>query len=421
MQSWTTPELTPLPASTTPPRLFDTRSGRIAPVTPVEPGHARLYICGITPYDSTHLGHAATYHAADLMRRALVDTGLEVTTAQNITDVDDPLLERAERDGVDWRELAASQVELFSEDMAALRILAPETYRSVSEAMDEIIATVTTLKERGRAYRVPTPDAEGEDWYLDLARDGALGDVSGWSEEQMLEVFAERGGDPDREGKRGRFDPLLWRAEREGEPAWDAGELGRGRPGWHVECVSIAEEGLGLPFDIQAGGSDLVFPHHDLSAAHSIGLGRPFAISYAHAGMVGHEGEKMSKSLGNLVFVHRLVRGGVDPMAIRLVLMAHHYRSDWEWSEAELEEAGRRLDAYRSAARRRDLRPDVVEALRAALREDLDTPTALTVLDAWAEGREVPAVPGTAAPTAEDAPGDVAAAVDALFGITLRA
>ena len=421
MQSWTTPELTPLPASTTPLRLFDTRSGRIAPVTPVEPGHARLYICGITPYDSTHLGHAATYHAADLMRRALVDTGLEVTTAQNITDVDDPLLERAERDGVDWRELAASQVELFSEDMAALRILAPETYRSVSEAMDEIIATVTTLKERGRAYRVPTPDAEGEDWYLDLARDGALGDVSGWSEEQMLEVFAERGGDPDREGKRGRFDPLLWRAEREGEPAWDAGELGRGRPGWHVECVSIAEEGLGLPFDIQAGGSDLVFPHHDLSAAHSIGLGRPFAISYAHAGMVGHEGEKMSKSLGNLVFVHRLVRGGVDPMAIRLVLMAHHYRSDWEWSEAELEEAGRRLDAYRSAARRRDLRPDVVEALRAALREDLDTPTALTVLDAWAEGRELPAAPGTAAPTAEDAPGDVAAAVDALFGITLRA
>ena len=137
--------------------------------------------------------------------------------------------------------------------------------------------------------------------------------------------------------------------------------------------------------------------------------------------MVGHEGEKMSKSLGNLVFVHRLVRGGVDPMAIRLVLMAHHYRSDWEWSEAELEEAGRRLDAYRSAARRRDLRPDVVEALRAALREDLDTPTALTVLDAWAEGRELPAVPGTAAPTAEDAPGDVAAAVDALFGITLRA
>jgi L-cysteine:1D-myo-inositol 2-amino-2-deoxy-alpha-D-glucopyranoside ligase len=423
VQSWTTPELSPLPASTTPLRLFDSRVGRVVPVTPLEPGRARLYVCGITPYDSTHLGHAATYHAADLMRRALVDSGLEVTTAQNITDVDDPLLERADRDGVDWRELAASQVELFSQDMAALRIIAPETYRSVSEAMDEIIATVTALHERGRAYQVPTPDAEGDDWYLDLARDGALGDVSGWTEEQMLEVFAERGGDPDREGKRGRFDPLLWRAERKGEPAWDAGALGRGRPGWHVECVSIAEEGLDLPFDIQAGGSDLVFPHHDLSAAHSIALGRPFAVSYAHAGMVALDGEKMSKSLGNLVFVHRLVREGVDPMAIRLVLMAHHYRSDWEWSATELERAQERLEGYRSAARRRDLRPDVVEALRAALREDLDTPTALAALDAWAEGGELPdGLVGatTAQELPADAPGDVAGAADALFGIALR-
>ena len=301
--------------------------------------------------------------------------------------------------------------------MTALRIIAPETYRSVSEAMDEIIATVDTLRERGRAYQVPTPDAEGDDWYHDLSLDGALGDVSGWTEEQMLDVFADRGGDPDREGKRGRFDPLLWRTEREGEPAWDGGALGRGRPGWHVECVSIAEEGLDLPFDIQAGGSDLVFPHHDLSAAHAVGLGRPFATSYAHAGMVAHEGEKMSKSLGNLVFVHRLVRDGVDPMAIRLVLMAHHYRSDWEWSDAELEVAQQRLEAYRTASRRRDLRPDVVEALRAALRDDLDTPAALAALDAWATGDELPGTAGRELPA--DAPGDVAAAVDALFGITL--
>lgn len=416
MQSWTTPALTPLPASTRPLRLFDTRTGRISPVTPLVPGHARLYVCGITPYDSTHLGHAATYHAADLMRRALVDSGLEVTTAQNITDVDDPLFERADRDGVDWRELADSQVALFSEDMTALRIIAPETYRSVSEAMDEIIATVTALHERGRAYQVDTPDAEGDDWYHDLSVDGALGDVSGWSEEQMLEVFADRGGDPDREGKRDRFDPLLWRAERKGEPAWDGGVLGRGRPGWHVECVSIAEEGLGLPFDIQAGGSDLVFPHHDLGAAHAVGLGRPFATTYAHAGMVAYQGEKMSKSLGNLVFVHRLVREGVDPMAIRLVLMAHHYRSDWEWSDTELEHAAERLAAYRSNARRRDQRPDVVEALRAALRDDLDTPTALAALDSWSAGE---ALEGTATELPADAPGDVAAAVDALFGITL--
>ena len=413
MLSWTSPALRPLPALDVPLRLHDTRTGRIAPIIPLTPGTARLYVCGITPYDSTHLGHAATYHAADLMRRALQDTGLEVEMAQNITDVDDPLLERADRDGVDWRELAASQVELFTSDMEQLRILAPETYRSVSEAMDSIIAVVQTLHERGRAYPVEAPDAEGPDWYLDLSLDRALGDVSGWSEEQMLEVFAERGGDPDREGKRGRFDPLLWRAERAGEPAWEAGALGRGRPGWHVECVCIAEDALGLPFDIQAGGSDLVFPHHDLSAAHSVALGRPFATSYVHSGMVAHEGEKMSKSLGNLVFVHRLVRDGVDPMAIRLVLMAHHYRSDWEWSAQELELALERLESYRRAAQRGGHHPGTVHALRTALRDDLDTATALEALDAWAAQRPAP----QDAP--EDAPGDVPAAVDALFGITL--
>src|SRR5690606_26407041 len=246
-----------------------------------------------------------------------------------------------------------------------------------------------------------------------------LGEVSGWDEAQMLEVFAERGGDPDRPGKRGPFDPLLWRAEREGEPAWDAGELGRGRPGWHVECVRIADEGLGLPFDIQAGGSDLVFPHHDLSAAHSVALGRPFAALYAHAGMVALDGEKMSKSLGNLVFVHRLVRDGVDPMSIRLVLMAHHYRSDWEYSVEELTRADERLTAYRAAAARGGSHPHTVDALRAALRNDLDTPTALAALDAWAAG-EAPTTADGAAALPDDAPGDVAAAVDALFGLSLQ-
>ena len=415
MRSWTSPALAPLPASGLPLRLHDTRTGRIAPVVPLTPGTARLYVCGITPYDSTHLGHAATYHAADLMRRALRDSGLAVEMAQNVTDVDDPLLERADRDGVDWRELAASQSALFAEDMEALRVIAPETYRSVSEAMDEIIAVVLALHARGRAYPVEAADAAGPDWYLDLAADGALGDVSGWSEEQMLAVFAERGGDPDREGKRGRFDPLLWSAEREGEPAWDAGVLGRGRPGWHVECVCIAEEGIGLPFDVQAGGSDLIFPHHDLSAAHSVALGRPFAAAYAHSGMVGYQGEKMSKSLGNLVFVHRLVREGTDPMVIRLVLMAHHYRSDWEWADGELARAAERLESYRLAARRGDHSPATVEALRAALRDDLDTVRALEALDAWAEGGS-----SSGAETDPAAPGDVPAAMDALFGITLQ-
>lgn len=418
MRSWTSPSLTPLPASGRPLRLHDDRLGRMTTVIPQTPGTARVYVCGITPYDATHLGHAATYHAADLMRRALRDTGHEVELAQNVTDVDDPLLERAERVGVDWQDLAASQVELFAEDMEALRIIAPETYLSVSEAMDEIIATVDALRARGRAYPVDNGDeAAGPDWYQDLSIDGALGDVSGWDEAAMLEVFAERGGDPDRAGKRGRFDPLLWRAERAGEPAWDAGELGRGRPGWHVECLSIAERGLGLPFDVQTGGSDLVFPHHDMSAAHAAGLGHPFAALYPHTGMVAYEGTKMSKSLGNLVFVHRLVRDGIEPAAIRLVLMAHHYRSDWEWTDAELEQAQERLSAYRAAAAAGAPRADVVEELRSALRDDLDTPRALAALDAWAAAPH-----GDGAETSElpaGAPSDTAQAVDALFGISL--
>lgn len=440
VRTWTSPLITPLPGSGIAPRLHDTRTGRIAPVVPADPRTARLYVCGITPYDSTHMGHAMTYHAADLMRRAYLDAGYHVEMAQNITDVDDPLFERADRDGIDWQELAASQVERFAGDMEALRIVAPETYLSVSEAMDAIVDAVQRLHDRGRLYGLTSEEAEGLDWYLDLDVDGALGDTCGWSPQQMLEVFAERGGDPDRQGKRGPFDPLVWRAERAGEPAWEAGELGRGRPGWHIECVCVAEGALGLPFDLQTGGRDLIFPHHDLSAAHAIALGHGFAGAYAHTGMVALDGEKMSKSLGNLVFVSVLRARGVDPAAIRLVLLAHHYRSDWEWTEAELELGERRLERYRAAARTAPRCTRTVELLRQALRDDLDTPSALIALDAWAQRAEAATcettVPGSAehrepaagegpvsgadADTSDIAPSDVADAVDALFGVDLR-
>ncbi|MCL6424100.1 cysteine--1-D-myo-inosityl 2-amino-2-deoxy-alpha-D-glucopyranoside ligase [Brachybacterium sp. JHP9] len=419
MRSWTSPRISPLPASQQLPRLHDSRTGQVRALEPRTEGIVRLYVCGITPYDATHLGHAATYHAADLMRRAVRDAGWDVEIAQNVTDVDDPLLERAARDGIPWRDLAQRESDLFADDMEHLRIIAPETYLSVSEAMEPIIGMVHELRERGRAYQVPTPDAEGDDWYHDLSQDGTLGDVCGWSEEQMMEVFADRGGDPDRAGKRGRFDPLLWRAEREGEPAWDAGELGRGRPGWHVECVCISRDALGLPFDIQTGGRDLVFPHHDMGRSHAAGLGSEFAGIYPHAGMVAYQGEKMSKSLGNLVFVSRLVASGTDPMAIRLVLMAHHYRSDWEWTDGELESAEARLAAYRAAAATAPRDADLVEELRAALREDLDTPRALRALDAWADGAASSAGADAARPAPQGAPDDVSSALDALFGIAL--
>lgn len=422
MKSWTSPVVAPLPASGLPVRLHDSRSREIQEVRPLTPGLVRLYTCGITPYDSTHMGHAATYVAADLMRRAFLDSGVRVRSAQNVTDVDDPLLERADRDAIAWQDLAADQSALFSSDMTALRVVAPDTYRSVSEAMDGIIALVTRIRDAGFAYQVETADADGQDWYLDITRTGTLGDVCGWSREEMAQVFPERGGDPDRPGKRDPFDPLLWRAAREGEPSWEAGVLGRGRPGWHVECVCIAEEALGMPFDVQTGGSDLVFPHHDMSASHAAAIGSGFATIYPHTGMVAYEGEKMSKSKGNLVFVSRLVAGGTDPMAIRLVLMAHHYRTDWEWTDEELRAGTSRLAAYRAAASRDAahgiVRPDVVEALRAALREDLDTPRAIAVLDAWADEDAGTAV--SPAPVEQDgAPDRVDLAVDALCGIEL--
>lgn len=430
MRTWNSPQITPLPASGIAPRLHDTRTGRTAPVVPADPRTARIYVCGITPYDSTHMGHAMTYHAADLMRRVYRDAGYEVEVAQNITDVDDPLFERAQRDGVDWRELADSQVELFASDMEALRIIAPETYRSVSESMDEIIAAAERLHARGRLYALENEDAEGVDWYLDLGVDGALGNTCGWSPQQMLDVFAERGGDPERLGKRNPFDPLVWRAERPGEPAWDTDGLGRGRPGWHIECVCIAEDGLGLPFDLQTGGRDLIFPHHDLSNAHAVALGHGFAGAYAHTGMVALDGEKMSKSLGNLVFISRLRANGVDAAAVRIVLLGHHYRSDWEWTDDELALGVQRLERYRAAARTGDRSARTVAALRAALRDDLDTPTALIALDTWARiataddtTRDASAADSDSAdigPTG-DAPDDVVAAVDALLGVDLLA
>lgn len=418
MRTWRAPLVTPLPGSGIGPRLYDTRSGRVSPVRPITPGLIRLYICGITPYDATHMGHAMTYHAADLMHRVFLDAGWQVQAAQNITDVDDPLFERAERDQQDWRELASSQIDLFARDMQALRIIPPQTYDAVSEAMDRIIATAQDLYARGRLYCVPNEDVTGVDWYQDLRIDQAQDSVSGWSREQMLEVYAERGGDPHRSGKRDPLDPLVWKAQRPGEPAWDAGVLGTGRPGWHVECVCIAHHGLGLPFDVQAGGRDLIFPHHDLSAAHAAALGRPLASCYAHVGMVALDGTKMSKSLGNLEFVSRLVEQGTDPAAIRLVLLEHHYRTDWEWTAAALERAVERLARYRQAAQCHPRNAAVVAALRDALRDDLDTPRALRLLDEWVCGEESENL-GMNVPVDPDVD-DVAAAVDALLGIALH-
>ncbi len=369
-----------------------------------------MYVCGITPYDATHMGHANTYVSFDLAQRALLDSGVAVSYVQNVTDIDDPLLERAARDGVDWMALAEAETERFRHDMTALRVLAPEAFIGAVEAIPLIIPVIEKLTVDGNAYAV-----DG-DIYFDISTAPHFGSVARLPREEMLALSGERGGDPDRAGKRDPLDPLLWRAERPGEPAWDA-PFGRGRPGWHVECAAIALEQLGPEIDIQGGGSDLAYPHHECSAAHAAAVsGRwPFANAYVHSGMLAYKGSKMSKSLGNLVFVSVLRGDGVDPMAIRLALMSHHYRSDWEWTAETLDEGVARLERWRAAVARPG-GPDggtVLAQLRESMAEDLDAPRALAALDSWASG----ALAGD--DTDEQSPALVRQAVDALLGVEL--
>lgn len=418
MESWPAPVVPAVPGTGPGLRLFDTATQVVREVVVPDDGVAGMYVCGITPYDATHLGHAATYVTFDLVNRMLRDAGHTVVYVQNVTDVDEPLLERAERDGVDWRALAAGETALFRDDMAALRVVPPEHYHGVVDSIPRIVESVVDLVESGAAYRIPVDGCSGTDIYLDLAQTRAFGAVSGWDRSQMLAVFAERGGDPDRPGKRDPLDPLLWRAARPGEPSWAGGDtLGRGRPGWHIECTTIAVSCLGMGFAVQGGGSDLVFPHHEMSAVQATAWTRQdqFAGHYVHQGMVGLHGHKMSKSRGNLVLVSRLRAAGEDPMAVRLALLPHHYRSDWEWTDADLDAARGRLAVWRSAicATAGPPAAPVLAALRDRLADDLDAPAAVAVVDEWATAVH------RGVGTDEQAPALVKAAVDALLGVVL--
>ncbi len=342
MESWSGREPVELPGRGPELRLFDTRTGQ---VQTSQPGPvARMYVCGITPYDATHMGHAATYVGFDLVNRYWRDLGHEVHYVQNVTDIDDPLLERAVATGQDWRVLGRAETALFAEDMAALNVLPPRDYIGAVESIPSVARWIGRLQDAGAVY-----DVDG-DLYFDTAAAPGFGEVAGLGDSAMLTAFAERGGDPDRPGKRAPLDCLLWQAARPDEPAWDT-VLGHGRPGWHIECTAIALDHLGMGFDVQGGGSDLAFPHHEMCAAQAgAATGeKPFAEHYVHAGMVSFEGHKMSKSRGNLVFVARLRHAGISSAAVRLALLAHHYRSDWEWTPNDLQAAERRAQLWRSA------------------------------------------------------------------------
>jgi L-cysteine:1D-myo-inositol 2-amino-2-deoxy-alpha-D-glucopyranoside ligase len=434
MEAWRGADVPQLPGRGPDPKVALAGGGLV----PAAAGPAAsMYACGITPYDATHIGHAATYIAWDLLVRAWRDAGHQVSYVQNITDIDDPLLERAARDGQDWRELADRQIALFRSDMEALRVVPPGHYIGAVEALPVIERFAQVLADHGVLY-----DLDG-DQYFARTSDSSFGTVSGLDPATMTALFAERGGDPGRPGKKDPLDPLVWLAARPGEPSWSSG-FGRGRPGWHVECAAIATEYLGVTFDVQAGGSDLAFPHHEMSASHAraafggpVGPAGPvFARLYLHAGMVRLGGEKMSKSLGNLVFVHRLVADGADPMAVRLAVLAHHYREDWDWDDAGLAQATARLGRWRAAlaassapssAPSSPVSPDpsalsgagVLAALRERLADDLDAPGALAVIDSWADAALAPRL--SPAPDVAGSPDSalIRQAIDALLGVAL--
>ncbi|OKH79134.1 cysteine--1-D-myo-inosityl 2-amino-2-deoxy-alpha-D-glucopyranoside ligase [Mycobacterium sp. ST-F2] len=412
MRSWLAPSVPNLPGRGPELRLYDTADRQVRPVSAGP--KATMYVCGITPYDATHLGHAATYLAFDLVHRYWLDAGHDVRYVQNVTDVDDPLFERAERDGIDWRALGDRETELFRQDMTALRVLPPHDYVGAVESIAEVVELVEKLLASGAAYVVD--DAEYPDVYFRADATMQFGYESGYDRDTMLALFGERGGDPDRVGKVSQLDALLWRVQRPGEPSWPS-PFGAGRPGWHIECAAIALNRIGPGLDIQGGGSDLTFPHHEFSAAHaeSVTGERRFARHYVHGGMIGWDGHKMSKSRGNLVLVSQLRADGVDPGAIRLGLMAGHYRADRFWSPEVLSTAQVRLQRWR-AATALPAGPDATDLLarvRRYLADDLDTPKVLAALDGWSTDALEYGGHDAASPRL------VADAVDALLGVTL--
>jgi L-cysteine:1D-myo-inositol 2-amino-2-deoxy-alpha-D-glucopyranoside ligase len=389
-------------------QLFDSYKGKKVDILGEQ---SSIYICGITPYDSTHMGHAATYLTFDLVNRYLRASRKNVSFVENITDVDDPLLERATRDNQDWRELAESQIELFREDMTSLGVLPPNAYRGVIESMDEIISTVEEMIATGKSYIL-----DG-DIYLDLNQvDGAIENLP-LALDQALKIFEERGGDPARVGKRHALDPLLWKARKGDDPFWEA-PFGQGRPGWHIECTAIALKNLpnasSTSITLQAGGSDLIFPHHYMTALQAKALtGVEFASCYSHAGMIGLDGEKMSKSKGNLVFVSKLRQEGVSPALIRIALFADRYSTDRMWSRELLDDANKLLARLLSALSRQEVAPtfEVVQEIVNAISDDLNTPKVFELLNSWCLKTEEGEVGGS--------PGEISRALDTYLGITL--
>jgi L-cysteine:1D-myo-inositol 2-amino-2-deoxy-alpha-D-glucopyranoside ligase len=352
-----------------PMRLHDT--ARRA-VVPFEPGHVvTMYTCGITPYDAAHLGHAATYVVYDVLQRRLRDRGHVTQCVRNVTDVDDDILRKARELGVNYLDLAAEEMARFSQDMHALGLLAAFSEPRATSAIPDILGFIGMVLDRGHAYQA------GGGVYFDVSSFPSFGQLSHLDRARMLELAAENGGNPDDPHKRDPLDFVLWQPSAPGEPWWES-LWGRGRPGWHIECSALAMRELGTTIDLHGGGTDLIFPHHECEAAQSEGAtGEPFVRHWMHVGLVRLDGTKMSKSLGNLVFVHDLLKEW-EPGVIRLAILANHYREEWDWRDELLGEAAERLAAWR----RSGSGEGGLDAVRGALDDDLDTPAAVAAVDA---------------------------------------
>jgi len=407
MNSWPKVYLPPIEGAVFKPlKLSDSNNGVVELDNSAQ---FSIYVCGITPYDATHLGHAATYLAFDLINRYKLLSGAQLNFIENVTDIDDPLLERAKRDNQSWQDLANTQTDLFRSDMSALRVLPPAALVKVTDSFDLIESFISRLDKAGHLYKLDN------DYYFSVAN--FLAQIP-MPIEQAIDIFAERGGDPKRVGKGHPLDPVIWIGNVDGDPGWPS-SFGFGRPGWHVECTAIAcnyldKSGSNPIIDLQGGGSDLIFPHHFMSAQIvKAAYGREFAKHFVHAAMIGLDGEKMSKSKGNLVFVSKLLSDQVDPMVIRWALLSGHYQQDRQWSSDLLVTAQDQVDQVRSALARSEVAKTdrLIAELIGDIANNLDTPTALNRLLIWAKQSESDPVVNQS--------GQISRAIDALLGLAL--
>ena len=407
MNPWPKPHIAPLSGLSFPNlKLMNSKKvmTTIEPATPF-----KIYVCGITPYDATHLGHAATYVAFDLINRYQHLAGNRLDFVENITDIDDPLLVRAKRDSIDWKVLAENQIDLFLTDMTALRVIPPNNLVTVTSSMKIIEDFITLLDQKGFLYQIEN------DHYFSVER--FLEDMP-LSSDEAIKIFSERGGDPERAGKRHPLDPVVWMAHQGDDPSWES-KFGLGRPGWHVECTAIAVHYLDSAnadpiIQIQGGGSDLIFPHHYMSEQIvRAAYGRGFANNYVHSAMIHLDGEKMSKSKGNLVFVSKLLSQGIDPMVIRWALLSGHYQQDRSWSDELLQKSTSEVSLLRSALAQSEVAEtkELIQSIISDLANNLDTPAALNRLIAWAKSSQ-------SSPKVNES-GLVSRGIDSLLGLAL--